>query len=173
MEPAEHDAVVGVGLAAVGVFEDMVDFTPGGGDPAAGDEAATVSEGDRATLTAVEDPFFGSEGVDPAGVRVDQHPQHHPRTPRVQGRGDADGLVAAFDLRPPGACGDILGPRRDDECRGGAADGGQQFAGGGHEQGGGEGVVVLLGAGAGLGGRGRVVVVGGPELHRRVRVDTG
>ena len=128
-----------------------MDFAPRGGNTASRDEAAAVTEGDRAALTAVEDPLFGAEGPDPAGVGVDQHPQHHPRAAGVLCRGDADGLLAALDMGPSGTCGDILGACGDDEGRGGAADGRQQFAGRRHEQCGREGVVLLLRAGAGLG----------------------
>ncbi len=83
MEPAQQDAVVGVGRATPGVFEDMMNFAPRGGDAASGDEAAAVTERDRATLPTVEDPLFGAERVDPAGVGLDLHPHDHTRAAGV------------------------------------------------------------------------------------------
>src|SRR5690554_4593470 len=72
VEPAQDHSVVGVGGAAFGVGGDVVDFAPGGGDGAAGDEASAVAEGDGAALLGREAALFGAESDDgAAGVEGD------------------------------------------------------------------------------------------------------
>src|SRR5690606_32307289 len=66
--PAEQDAVVGVGGAAVGCFLDVVDLAPSGGDGAAGDDASAVAGDDRPSLEGVEDPGARAEAHDAAVV---------------------------------------------------------------------------------------------------------
>ena len=61
VEPAQEHAVVGVGGAAVGVGDDVVDLAPRGGHGAAGDEASAVAQRDRATLVRREAAFGGAE----------------------------------------------------------------------------------------------------------------
>ena len=172
MEPAEHDAVVGVGRAAVGVLEDVVDLAPGGGDAAAGDEAAAVAERDGAALPAVEDPVFGAERVI-RPLSVEQHALHDPAQPACCAAAMPTGSSQPSTLAQPVPVRTSSARADDDEGGSGAADGGQQLAGGGDEQRGGQRVVPLLAAGAGLGGTAGSIVGGGPELHGPVRVDAG
>ena len=171
MEPAEHDAVVSMGWTAVDVFEHVVDLAPRHGDKAPGDEASAVTKSDGTTLTAVEDPLFGPERLDPAVV-VEQHPLDHTCAAGVLCCPDADRLIAAFDMRPSCAGDHILGTSGDDESRGGPADRRQQFAGGGDEQCGRERVVQLLRPRARLRRHPGPDLVAGPELHRPILVDT-
>ncbi|RWZ59158.1 hypothetical protein ELQ92_12850, partial [Labedella populi] len=63
--PLSEDAVVDVGSAAVSPGDDVVDFAPSGGNPAAGDDAAAVSSDDRAALSRVEAALHGRQGQDP------------------------------------------------------------------------------------------------------------
>ena len=95
--PAEEDAVVGVGGAAVGVVSDVVDFAPCGGDGAAGDDAAAVAERDRAALVSVEDAFFVADADDAAGFGG-RDALDHARAPGVAGGGEGNGSVV--DLCP-------------------------------------------------------------------------
>ena len=141
--PAEGDAVVGVGGAASGVFVDVVDFAPGRGDVAAGDEAFLVAEGDRAALGGGEDPVGGAD-ADDSPVGVEQHPLHSARARGVCGDTGGDGGVDAVDVRPAATgrvvvCGDGHHQRR----RTTAQAWGVVVAGGGAEDRG-EGVVLLL-----------------------------
>ena len=62
-----------------------MDFTPAGGDAAAGDDAAAVAEGDRAALVPVEDALFGAETQDAAVVT---------ERDALDGTGAADGHAA-------------------------------------------------------------------------------
>ena len=57
VEPAQQNAVVGVGGPAPRMLLDMVDLAPVGPDMTAGDDAATVPNTDPATLVVREDPL--------------------------------------------------------------------------------------------------------------------
>ncbi len=85
--------------AAVGVLGDVVDLAPGRGDVAAGDEALTVAEGDRATLMRGKIPVGGADADDPP-VRVEQHPLHPAAHAGVDGDTGGDWGVDALDVAP-------------------------------------------------------------------------
>src|SRR6516225_1490762 len=93
MVPTQQHAVAGVGGAAVGVVGDVVDLTPGGGDPAAGDHAAAVAEGDGAALVPVEHPVLGADPHDAAGLG-EGDALDDTATGDVPGGEDGRGLVA-------------------------------------------------------------------------------
>src|SRR6187431_2323153 len=68
VEPAEQHPVVRVRRPAVGVLENMVDFTPSGGNTAAGDDAPAVPQGDRPALMPVEHAFLDPDADDASVV---------------------------------------------------------------------------------------------------------
>src|SRR5690554_7629578 len=61
VEPAQQHPVVGMSRPAFGVRDDVVDLGGRGGDGAAGDDAATIAEGDCLALVRGEAPSFGAE----------------------------------------------------------------------------------------------------------------
>ena len=101
VRPAEQDSVVGVGGAGFGVVGDVVHFTPSRRHTAAGDDAAAVAEGERASLVAVEEAFLGAETED-AAVRGEGDALDDPGAPDMTGHARRDGFVAALDRRPAG-----------------------------------------------------------------------
>lgn len=78
--PAEQHSVIRVRGAAVGVFSHMVDLTPACRSGAAGDDAPTIAERDRATLKRIEDAGGRAERCD-ATVVVEEDPLDAARTP--------------------------------------------------------------------------------------------
>ena len=147
MEPAEQHTVVGVGRPAVHMLQNMVDFTPAGGNTAAGDDAAAVAEGDRAALVPVEHAFFDAEAQD-ASIVAERDALDDAGTPDVQRRRHSERHVAALGVRVPLATLGILLAHRHEKGRCGAADRRQQTTGCRDRQCARERVVLLLRPGA-------------------------
>ena len=63
VEPAEKDAAVGVGSAALGVGVDVVGFTHRGGAVATVPAASTIAKGPGDALSGGEEALFASEAV--------------------------------------------------------------------------------------------------------------
>lgn len=111
--------------AVVRLTQAMRDLAPPGGDPAPGNDAASVAERDRPALVAVEDAFLGSDPDDPAlGRGRDALDDSGARD--VPGDRGADGLLAALRMRVSGAGEDVGLIDRDDQRRRRTADRGQQ-----------------------------------------------
>ena len=107
--PAEHHSVVDVGRPTTGMFVNVVDFAPLGGDVAARDDASAVAQGDRPPLMVCEDALEGAERQHPPrGIERDA--LHRTRTGDVACRGERDRLIASADVGEAAARSEVFGP---------------------------------------------------------------
>ncbi|MGO1467634.1 hypothetical protein, partial [Microbacterium gubbeenense] len=119
MIPTQQHAVIGVGLAAVSVLVHVVDLAPPSRNRTAGDDASAVAGGDGSALVSVEQALAVAD-LNDATVAVENHFLNRTRADDAVGKACRCGDVHAVDIDD--AAVEIADRRRDDECRGRAAE---------------------------------------------------
>ena len=149
MEPAQHDPVVSVRGATVGVFVNVVDFTPRGRGCAARNHASAITERDRAALVGVEDTVLGGDMGD-AAVAGDAHALRGSGTPGMMCRFKRNARCRRWQKRGSGAgCEGFVINHHDKRGRG-TPDRGRIFTRGRDHERGDERVMSFLRRGAGI-----------------------
>jgi hypothetical protein len=174
MEPAEQNAVVGVGRTAPRGLVDVMDLAPRGRHVAPGDDAPAVAKGDRLALVRREHAVGDADRED-APTLAHGDTLHGTRTGDLMGHRERDRLCAPVDVRVPAPGREVIGARLDHECRCRPADRGQFARPRGSAEDRREGVVSLLHRRASVGDfRQRPAVVGRvDEARAGGRIDLG